>query len=78
MAKCCVPNCNNSFRNVSNLHYCTIPKDTGAPGMSPSVRITFRTFLTGRLAQSVFFFLLYLQTIPRAFAVINRTSFPLL
>ena len=56
MAKCCVPNCNNSFRNVSNLHYCTIPKDTGAPGMSPSVRITFRTFLTGRLAQSVFFF----------------------
>ena len=44
MAKCCVPNCNNSFRNVSNLYYCTIPKDTGAPGMSPSVRITFRTF----------------------------------
>ena len=56
MAKCCVPNCNNSFRNVSNLHYCTIPKDTGAPGMSPSVRITF---LTGRLALSVMF-LLYL------------------
>ena len=77
MAKCCVPNCNNIFRNVSNLHYCTIPKDTGAPGMSPSVRITFRTFLTGRLALSVMF-LLYLQTIPRAFAVINRTSFPLL
>ena len=77
MAKCCVPNCNNSFRNVSNLHYCTIPKDTGAPGMSPSVRITFRTFLTGRLALFVMF-LLYLQTIPRAFAVINRTSFPLL
>ena len=77
MAKCCVPNCNNSFRNFSNLHYCTIPKDTGAPGMSPSVRITFRTFLTGRLALSVMF-LLYLQTIPRAFVVINRTSFPLL
>lgn len=77
MTKCCVPNCNNSFRNVSNLHYCTIPKDTGAPGMSPSVRITFRTFLTGRLALSVMF-LLYLQTIPRAFVVINRTSFPLL
>ena len=77
MAKCCVPNCNNSFRNVSNLHYCTIPKDTGAPGMSPSVRITFRTFLTGRLALFVMF-LLYLQTIPRAFAVINRNSFPLL
>ena len=77
MAKCCVPNCNTSFRNVSNLHYCTIPKDTGAPGMSPSVRITFRTFLTGRLALFVMF-LLYLQTIPRAFAVINRTSFPLL
>ena len=77
MAKCCVPNCNNSFRNVSNLHYCTIPKDTGAPGMSPSVRITFRTFLTGRLALFVMF-LLYLQTIPRAFVVINRTSFPLL
>ena len=77
MAKCCVPNCNNSFRNVSNLYYCTIPKDTGAPGMSPSVRITFRTFLTGRLALFVMF-LLYPQTIPRAFAVINRTSFPLL
>ena len=77
MAKCCVPNCNNSFRNVSNLYYCTIPKDTGAPGMSPSVRITFRTFLTGRLALSVMF-LLYPQTIPRASAVINRTSFPLL
>ena len=76
--KCCFLSCKNGLENATNLHYCRIPTNHDAPGISSSVRITWRASLTFSCWCPPCFCCPSKRSLePQSFVVISRTSSPL-